>query len=345
MIEFKKRSVVTSFLDPREGFSPKEIETEFRIDPLTGESGRVAHIGIRPQKDDLSKWDAPGFKQHCPFCPSNIESMTPRFPSDLLPSGRINRGEATVIPNIAPYDRYSALTVMSRDHLVPLDMLIQSSILDDSFQAGLDFCRLVSQKEPGLPYIIIAWNYMPPSGGGLMHPHQQLIITDSPGNLYLKTLRACERYLRQHGKNYWEELCDREEEIGERYIGSVGRGRWLAAFNPLGALGEFTAVFPGFCAINGLDEPVLQDLIEGLRRLFRYFDSFGIYSFNMGLFFAPETEAGHFSLHARIVPRTFVNLFQNPPDANFFHFILQEPFTVIRPEEHCKGARPFFAAP
>lgn len=348
MIEFTSKIIAATLLDPRNGFAPTTVEAEIRSDPLTGDTGRLAHFGmISPQKEDLSGWDTPEARQRCPFCPPNIQVMTPKFPPYILPEGHLKLREATVICNISPYDQYSALTVMSSKHLVPLNELA-GSILKDAFQAGLEFCKIVAGKE-GLPYYIIAWNYMPPSGGGLIHPHQQVIATDAPGNLYRKVMEGSMRYYRRYGKNFWEDLCLEEQKRGERYIGKVGRGTWLVPYVPLGVLGEFMAVFPGVNTIYDLDEEVLGDLVGGLERLFAYFDSLGIYSFNMGLYFAPlgreekEKDAvNYFSLHARVIPRTFLNLKQKPPDTNVFHMVLQEPFCVIPPEKHCQDLKTFF---
>ena len=46
MIEFKTKVLTTTIMDPRDNFNRKEIETEIRFDPLTGESSRLAHFGM-----------------------------------------------------------------------------------------------------------------------------------------------------------------------------------------------------------------------------------------------------------------------------------------------------------
>lgn len=335
-------------LDPREDFALKTVDTDIREDPLTGDSGRLAHFGmIKAKRDDLSGLDTPEARKFCPFCPENIEAMTPRFSEDLLPDGHLHRGEARVICNISPYDRYSALTVMTRDHLVTLDQMTEG-LLQNAFQAGLDFCRVVRKKEPDLPYYFIGWNYMPPAGGGLIHPHQQVIITDAPGNLHRKTVESSRRFARQHGANFWNELCRVEQEKGERYIGNIGRGHWLAPFVPLGVLGEFMAVFPGVQTPDDLQEETLDDLVQGLKMLLKYLDAQEIYSYNLGLYFAPyladtdlEPET-YYALHLRLIPRTYLNLKHKPSDTSLFQVALQEPFSVVAPETLCQEVKPFF---
>jgi UDPglucose--hexose-1-phosphate uridylyltransferase len=344
MPEFKSKTVVTTILDPRQNYEKTNIETEIRFDPLTNETRRLAHFGamIRMEKDDFSSLDTPEARKFCPFCPENIEKVTPRFPPELIGEGFLKLGQVRVISNIAPYDQYSALTIMGPKHLVTLKEFTVS-LLKDSFQAGVEFCRLVAKKEQELPYNIIAWNYMTPSGGGLAHPHQQVIITDFPGNLIRKNLECSKEYYQRHGKNYWEELCRVEEEKGERYVAKLGRGHWLIPYAQLGVLGEYMVVFPELHTIHDLQEEGIEDLAEGLVRVFAYLDSQNIYSFNMGLYFAPAGEAeNYFSLHARIVPRVYLNLTQKPPDTNILHIILQEPYSVLWPEELCSNLKPSF---
>jgi UDPglucose--hexose-1-phosphate uridylyltransferase len=342
VIEFRSKVVTNTIMDPREDFSRKEIETEIRYDPLTGESSRLAHFGmINLQKDDFSSWDSPENRSRCPFCPPNIERVTPRFPPEILPGGRLHRGETTLLPNISPYDQFSALAVISHDHVMPLDKL-SHRLLKDAFSSGLEFFRIIAKKKTGLPYHIIIWNYMPPSGGGLVHPHLQVIISDSPGNLYRKTLEQSKSYYLKHQQSYWEQLCSTEKKQGERFIGELKRSCWLASFAPLGVLGEFLGIFPEVHTIFDVDETVIDELVNGLRRLFRYFLSVNIYSFNMGLFFAPEGTEEYFPLHARIIPRTFLNLVQRPPDVNALQMVLQEPFAVVRPEKQCTELKLFW---
>lgn len=343
MIEFNSRKIPGVILDPREGFSRKTIDAELRYDPLTGDSSRLAHFGmIKPQTEDLSDQDTPEARQRCPFCPPNIDNMTPRFAPEVLPEGQLQKGEARVISNIAPYDRYNGLVIMSHDHLLPIPKL-SKKILADAFGAGLQFCRAVAEKEPDLPYQLLGWNYMPPSGGGILHPHLQVLITEEPGNMYRKAYQKSREFFNRWNRNYWEALCAVEEKSGERFIGQTGDSCWLSSFSPLGVLGDYLAILPGLQTIEDLKEKPLEDFIDGLLCLLRYFEEKGIYSFNLGLFMAPlQEKEKHFSIHARIVPRTPLNLHLKPPDMNMLQVAYQEPFSVYYPEELCKEVRPFF---
>lgn len=145
------------------------------------------------------------------------------------------------------------------------------------------------------------------------------------------------------GENFWEELCRREEEAGERFIGRIEEGYWLTAFCPQGVLGEIMAVFPGRSTIYDLDEKIIDGLVKGLLCLFKYFDSKNICSFNLALFAAPAGEGEKdFSLHIRVIPRFYMNLLLYTPDMSSMQVALQEPFSVVNPEEQCREIAPFF---
>jgi len=102
-------------------------------------------------------------------------------------------------------------------------------------------------------------------------------------------------------------------------------------------------VFPGIKTILDLDESGVDDFVRGLQCLFQYFMDMGIYSFNLGLYSAPRNEEeDNFCLHARIIPRTFLNLQQRPPDTNILFMVFHEPYAVISPEKHCRDLKPFF---
>ena len=98
-IRWERYQKVTRYLDPRAGFTQTEIACEIRRDPLTGRSGRVAHVlGFRLAPVDFAPIIEIS-KSGCPFCPERIFQVTPRFPEDIVPEaeaeeGRIRCGES-----------------------------------------------------------------------------------------------------------------------------------------------------------------------------------------------------------------------------------------------------------
>jgi len=341
-IKFEIVDCRSSFLDPRKGFEEHAEGFQVRIDPLTGKSGHLSHFGaIKPQRLFLPDYERPEIKGACPFCLDLRGKATPQFPKAVLPEGRATRGEATLIPNLYPYDIYSGVIIMTDDHVVPLEKLTNKRILD-AFSLGVDFLKQIGSLDPSLPYDLMAWNYMPPSGGGLVHPHQQCFATRYPGNQYSDELAASKRFFESYAENYWQAYIDEEMRLGQRYIGAIGSSHWLASFVPLGLLGDVICIFPDVFTITDFNVEHIADLTAGLQKLFAYYRDSGTYSFNASLFFGPPDQK-YFSCHFRIAPRTFLNTRDFAPDLNFYQTLFDEPVSVIVPEELCVSLAPYFS--
>ncbi|HPU35687.1 MAG TPA: hypothetical protein PL078_05845 [Bacillota bacterium] len=340
-IVFKKYDVESTFLDPRQNFQRTTVKSQVRLDPLTGRTGHYSHFGaITPQQLDLEKYlDSQG-KGFCPFCSPYREELTPKFPGEIIPEGRLARGEALLVPNLHPYDVYSSVCIMTREHVVPLAEF-SSEHLHNSFSLGLDFLKRIKSIDPSLPYQVMGWNYMPPSGGGLIHPHQQYFATRNPGNLFNDEFRASERFYESCQRNYWHELISIEQRNGQRYIGQLGDSHWLASYVSMGVMGEILCVFPEVYCLDDFTAANTSELIDGLQRIFNYFGEAGVFSFNATLFFGSEGQR-FYSAHFRIVPRTFLNTRDYATDMNFFQVMLQEPVSVVWPEDLCREVKKYF---
>jgi galactose-1-phosphate uridylyltransferase len=340
-INFQIIEQESAFLDPRKDFNPTVEHFQIRIDPLTGQTGHFSHFGaIKPQKLNLVFYNAPEVKGFCPFCLENRDKATPKFMNNLIPEGRPTRNEACLIPNLFPYDIHSGVLIMTDPHVVPLEHFDEKR-LRDAFSLGIEFLKRIRAIDPSLPYYLMTWNYMPPSGGGLVHPHQQYIVTSCPGNQFMEELKASLAFHKTYGVNYWMELLREEQEIGTRFIGNIGRSSWLTSFVSLGLLGDILCVFPSVKSIDEFASKDIESLVSGLDKVFKYYVSCGIYSFNASLFFGPERQDS-FSSHFRIVPRTFLNMRDCASDLNFFQALLGEPVSVVMPEELCRDVKPYF---
>ena len=340
-IRFHVERLGSRLLDPRAGGAEAVAPVEVRQDPLTGRTAHVAHFGaIEPQPLDPRAYARPEVWGFCPFCPEHAERSTPAFPPDIFPEGRLRAGQALLIPNLYPYDVHGAVCVLTREHVVPLEGLTPE-LLIDALGLGLRFWHRVQAAAPEHPCPLMGWNYMPPSGGGLVHPHIQFFSTRSPGNRYLAELEASERFLRESGRDYWSALVDAEEGLAARYLGRTGGWCWLSAFAPAGVLGEVVGVLPGAWSLGALDPPALEGLARGLARCFEAFRALGIHSFNAAGLVGPPGQR-HFAAHVRVAPRTFLNLRDFAPDLNFFQCLLDEPVCVVRPEDLAASMAPFF---
>ncbi|MBS4022503.1 MAG: hypothetical protein KGZ79_08780 [Dethiobacter sp.] len=339
-IVFRSQEVKSTILDPRRDFAPVTHDMEFRYDPLTGRSSRLAHFGaIRPVPLNLDDYDGEN-KGFCPFCPPNLEKITTRFPPELVPEGIIRRGEASVIANIAPYDAYSGLVIVSDKHVLSLEDMTQSR-LSDALAAGLDFLCRVKSYDRGMSYTFMGWNYMPPSGGGLIHAHIQAFGSQNPGNLYMESLQASNNYREEFGRSFWQDYLSEEKRLGQRFLGEHDGISWFVPFAPLGIIGDVAAIVPGVTVPESVSPDTVDALASGIRRLFNYYSASQIYSFNASFFFAPDKDAD-FPLQIRFSARTFLNTRFFPPDTNFFQMMLQQPMCVIRPEEIAREISPYF---
>jgi len=339
-IIFRRETVMATLLDPRKNFAPVTHEMEFRYDPLTGRSTRLAHLGaIKPQPLDYSAFDGDN-KGFCPFCPPNMDRVTALFPQELVPGGRLRQGAATLIANIAPYDAYSGLVVLSDKHILATAELT-SEVLCDAFTLAVKFLTAIHQYDKNIPYFFIGWNYMPPSGGGLVHPHIQVFGSKDPGNVFMDNLHNTHRYKQENSRPYWPDYLAEEINLGQRFLGKVGDICWLTPFAPLGVLGDVLGVGPRNCTPSELKGTLLANLTDGLVRLFSYYRENGIFSFNASICFSPAGD-DEFPLLLRFSPRTFLNTKYFPPDTNFFQVMMQQPVCVVRPEELAAEIRPFF---
>jgi galactose-1-phosphate uridylyltransferase len=339
-ITFKKKVQKSRLLNPTEGFKEIELSLETRWDPLTKRSVRVLNLPI-PKFDlwDMEEMLKKGGPQVCPFCPETLEKVTPRFTEDFFPGGRLRLGEVCLFPNRIPFDRYCAVAVMSRQHYVPLSDFNQE-MLFNAFSAALIFLRRVAEKDPAVHYSSINWNYLPMAGGSIIHPHLQILAGAFPTYYQNILIQAARRYHSRGGRIYWEDLIDKEKQIGERYIGTVGRTVWLASFAPLG-ITDLMTVFPGSTSLPALQEQDLKDFCAGLLRVFRFFLVYNHYSFNLGLYSGRYPGQDSFWVQARMMTRRLL-----PPmgasDVSYFEKIHKESLDYITPERVCAAVKEYF---
>jgi UDPglucose--hexose-1-phosphate uridylyltransferase len=340
-IQFKTIAKETCYLDPRKDFELTRVRFEIRFDPLTNKTGRIVSVGT-PKVDppDLEGIVKKSLEIGCPFCKESIDQKTGRFPADFIPDGRIQKGKATVIPNIAPYDTFAAICLFSDDHFIPLEGF-GPEILTNAFLACQDFFRRVSSKKPDVEYFSINWNYMPPAGSSLVHPHLQPIAGETPTNTHRELIRASHEYVTHYLTHYWRDLVEREQELGERYLGKTGRITWVAPFVPTGLFPDTMAVFRECRDILDLEDQDFSDFSDGLIKVFRYYHSLGIYSLNFSLFSGPKSEPTVW-VHSKITPRSFPRPIGNS-DVTYFGMLHREPISIMKPEEMVSRLKPQFS--
>ena len=332
-MEFRAIQKETVILNPLKDMARRSIPSEIRFDPLTGRSARICHfMKLQWEKPDFEQMVA-GTDANCPFCPEKVMKVTPCFPDEILPGGRMVASDGMVLfPNLAPYDSLGAVATMGGRHFIPMTE-IETDRIVRAFDLAMGFFRHV--KEIGHPeavYHLINWNYMPVSGSSIIHPHLQVFSTSTAPNLMRQELQAARTYMETEKSNYWDDLVAAETDKGDRLLGKIGRTTWLTAYAPIGVAGDVVAVVDGVRGTLELTDADLADIAKGLVRTMAAYDKMGIYSFNMNFF--SGTEGDDFArFHLVFSPRTFFNQALGTPDVGALRNLFNETLCMAFPEE------------
>lgn len=311
-------------------------DTEVRFDPLTGESSRlVFDPGMPFTIPDYTEAAEQTKGPNCPFCPENVFKLTPLFPQEMVADGRVTNGEAIVAPNLFPYSKYNGVTIMTEDHYVRLDEF-SVDVVADAFRASQLYIESVLKQENKPLSISINWNYLPHSGGSIIHPHQHIIISETDTNYQATFNKHAKKYKAEHGKHYLTELYETEKRDGDRWIGEHGSVAWMHAYAPK-SHNDFLAVFPEKSSITDVKEEDWTHFATGLQAVFATLTEQGLASFNMVMHFSNEGSP----IHARFIPRLVLNEL-GTSDINFFQALHQEPLIYKVPENIAEMARKHF---
>lgn len=337
-IEFFKREVQTSFLDPKEGFSRKSISFEMRRDGLTGHRSRILPYRRKYPEIVISPEMIEASRKICPFCADQISSFTPKILPEIAPEGRIRRGAAWLFPNAFPYARYNWVIVFCEEHFLYPDQF-SVEILRDGFLAAQEGIQRIGKSDPAFQYSSINWNYLPASGAGLFHPHIQILVEDVPTASHQEVIEGIIRYQKDGIPSFWQHYLLEESRRGERYIGHQGDVHFLTAFSPRGILGEILVLFSNRSTIDEVKTEDWTDFSQGLVKVFGYLKG-RIVSFNLSLFSGNSGGARSW-VYGRLCPRMIVPPWQTN-DINYLEKLHGEVLCGISPEELCKDIQPFF---
>lgn len=340
-MEFKIIEKETTFLNPTKDMAQKSIRSEIRVDPLTKRTARICHfMKLKWQKPDFDQIVS-GTEKNCPFCSDKVLTVTPCFLPEIIPAGRFISEDRVLFPNLAPYDSLGAVAIMGSRHYIPMTEIEPERIVG-SFQLAMDFFRRIEQiQHPEGVYHIINWNYMPPSGSSIIHPHIQVFSTSHAPNLMRQELECAKIWMEKNGTNFWDDYMAHEITDGRRYLGKIGRTIWFTSFAPMGVAGDILAIVENVRCTLELTHQDLNDLATGLTRVMAAYDAIGIYSFNMNSF----TGASHDDFtrfHILFSPRTFFNQALGTPDVGALQKLFNESICMAHPEEINEMVKPYF---
>ncbi len=328
-IHFKKIKDKMRFMNPFKDFVLDEIPLEIRYDPLTGQTTRIFDLAYRPiEKPDFMELIKRSKEMKCPFCPESIENSATSYPKEIIPEGRVRVGGATLFPNLLPLDRYTGVCVMTREHFIAMEDFTPE-IMKDAFGAALHFIRQVARRDSEVNFFNINWNYMPPAGSSIIHPHLQVNCGVIPTRQVRVQMEASQKYYLENGRTFWEDYIAAERESGERYLKYIGSTFWTMAFAPHGAFPDIWCIFSDHSSLLELKDEDMDPFLQGLAGALKYISGEGLYSFNVSVFSGREN--GHFRVNGRVTPRLLLREIGNS-DQTYYQVLHREPCSMKSPE-------------
>jgi UDPglucose--hexose-1-phosphate uridylyltransferase len=343
-ISFVKEIYEARLRSPLSGYRLEGQPIEYRVDPLTGMACRInirrsmrVKQAVQPGTDRSIR-DSQG---DCPFCPGNIERMTPQFPRGFAEEGRLRRGSAVLFPNMYPFSPYHAVAVFSGEHS-PRLCDFHPHTIRDCLEVSIEFLRLAHELEGRVKYGSVNWNHMPPAGASIVHPHLQVIGDVRPTRFQGMLLEESRAYHERYGGSYWLDLVETEANLGERLIHRDECMAWLASYAPQGN-NEVQGIILGCSSILELKGERLEALSKGIAGILRAYHDLGVESFNMALFSGPLDERlDYYSLNLKMVSRPRMEA-RYTSDCGFMERLHMENVVESRPEEVAEKLRNYLA--
>lgn len=320
-----------------------------RFDPLTGWEVRinpdraqrlrqgVAREKTRGSIEELGRLSRPS----CPFCPDRVEEATPTFEPDLVPEGRLRRGESLVVPNLHPFAPNHGVIIMGQQHCRRLDEF-EPGLLAENLLAARDFALAVARARPSARYPVYILNYLPPSAGSIIHPHSQVWAEARPLPWLRLMLARSRAYFRRQGRCFWDDLVAEEKRLGQRFVGENDSVATVCTFAPRG-FREAQFIFKGVSSLTALEAAQAIDLAKAVRSVLVGYQALGVGSFNLASYSAGVGEAvDYFRLSFRLISRPHPGgLYTNDsgPNEKFYGFQVIDTL----PEEIAAFLRGYFS--
>lgn len=340
---FKKVVREARFKNHLKSFELDIQQIEYRKDPLLNRWARINVLRAQRRKESIARSDISELikssAEKCYFCPDRIQTQTPTFTEEIAPEGRISVGESTVFPNLNPFAQYHAVAIITQRHYLRLEEFTERQI-QDTILASLEYIKRVNKFDGKAKFPTLNWNYLPPSGASIVHPHVQITVDPQPTYFLDSLIKASNRYYRKHKENFWHRLLAKEQEINERYIASIGSTAWIASFVPLGN-NEVSIIFKDIASIVELTPNLIQDFANGLKKALYAYSCFGVESFNLSFYSAPINGSKAYCLNARLISRPRLNYYYTN-DAGFMERLHSEVVVESSPEAIAKEMKQFF---
>lgn len=345
-MKFEKTIKHARILNPLKNFEEDTLTFEYRADPLTGRNTTV----IREMLNYISRFLVSDKEQlkilaektrtNCPFCPENVKTKTPMFPQDFLEEGRIFVGDAVVIPNLLGHAERSVLVVLSKEHYLQLSEFTPKMLID-GFKGACAYLKRLKEKEPSIRFPTLIFNYLPPAGSSIFHPHMQVLARDRPFYLARLMLEKSMEYRQKHGASFWADLVSAEKE-SERHLFEAHGVEWVVPFAPLRGLNEVQAIVRGKSNILEFGEADWRGIAEGMAKVLGFYHKEGYTSFNAVLISGPVSKhLDYFDVNMRVISRTGVQQ-ACFTDAWALPYLLWDGEAVEEPESFAERLKAYF---
>jgi len=348
-IRFESWTEKATFHSPLNGMELTDSEVQVRRDPLTGQTA-VASEDLAKKAElffGVTDWEhaeeiAQRTRADCFFCREAIAKGTPRYPDELVPGGRLERGAALVFPNLFPLAALHAIACWPDYHFLR-PAQFTPELLEMGLGAAIEFAGRAEAHLADLRHVSICCNNLPPAGASVVHPHLQIYGGHTVPWLVETFWSASQRFLERTGVSYWKALVEEEAERGERFVAADSGVAWLVPFAPTGGR-EVLAVLPDREHLAQLDPDHVTALARGLSTVLAWYEANGLSSFNFTLYSAPlDGRQAGFPIVLRIVARAAFRADYRCDDY-FLQRQLGSELVLDPPERMAAELRPLFAA-
>ena len=349
-IRFEKHVQKAAFHNPMKGGSLDTQEIEIRRDPLTGHQSVFnpgledkAPMFFRPTDRALIEKIAEESEPGCFLCEDRWREMTPTYPEEVIPGGRIEVGRAVLFPNLFPVAQVHAVVRVGERHHLPLGDF-EAAVVLEAFRASMQFIKAFARADETVRHMTINGNFLGPAGASIVHPHFQILGGDLPFTSLDQLLAGSRHYFTEHSSCYWTDLVEAEEAAGDRYIGRTGPVSWIASFSPRGT-NEVLGIFTSKRDFLEFDDEDLEGLAKGFSRVLKGYDSLGASTFNFTIYSGPLGDRDEsFRCVLRILSRQ--NVYENyRTDDYFLQKLLRNELILLPPEALAASMREILGRP
>ena len=281
---------------------------EYRIDPLTSEQSRINPQRGKRVKQADSNIELDGIisrsKTLCVFCPDQIKEQTTEFPPDICQTGRIKKGQTTIVPNLYPFAENHAVGIITTEHFLGLDQFTEE-LIQNNLVASRNYILAINANNHKARFPTYLWNYMPSYAGIIVHPHTQIIVDTEPIPKIKNLLQESEKSFDNHKKNYWQSLVEIEKKLGQRYIGGNDTISVIASFSPRG-FNEVQFIFQGISSLSELTPKLIDDFAFNLVKTLNGYKELGVGAFNLVTYSSPINQNHeYYWLNMKLISRPF----------------------------------------